>query len=140
VGSFLNYCRLRRIFTAPRNHSAFHSNIRQHIGDLAGKHLTKEKFMEPQDLKASRSTNAVQLLRRLDDIGAIKLDVLLSKSAEIKDIVSAAGGGGSGIAELDEWDRICYPFVIRIGPRRDFELVTVVDELRNLGFDVKARR
>jgi len=30
--------------------------------------------------------------------------------------------------------------VIRIGPRRDFELVTVVDELRNLGFEVKARR
>ena len=95
--------------------------------------------MDSQDFKASRSSSAVQLLRRLDDIGAIKLDVLLSRSAEIKDIVTSAGGG-SGIAELDEWDRICYPFVIRIGPRRDFELVTVVDELRNLGFDVKARR
>ena len=96
--------------------------------------------MEPQDFKATRSASAVQLLRRLDDIGAIKLDVLLSKSAEVKEIVAATGGGGSGIAELDEWDRICYPFVIRIGPRRDFDLVTVVDELRNLGFDVKARR
>jgi hypothetical protein len=96
--------------------------------------------MDSQDYKASRGSSAVQLLRRLDDIGAIKLDVLLSKSAEIKDIVTAAGGGGSSIAELDEWDRICYPFVIRIGPRRDFELVTVVDELRNLGFEVKARR
>lgn len=94
--------------------------------------------MDAQDLKANR--NAVQLLRRLDDIGAIKLDVLLSKSAEIKEAVSASGGGGSGVAEIDEWDRICYPFVIRIGPRQEFDLVTVVDELRTLGFDVKARR
>jgi hypothetical protein len=50
--------------------------------------------MDSQEYKASRGASAVQLLRRLDDIGAIKLDVLLSKSAEIKDIVSAGGGGG----------------------------------------------
>jgi hypothetical protein len=97
--------------------------------------------MSSEEYKASRNVNAVQLLRRLDDIGAIKLDVLLSKSAEIREVVSAAGGGGgaSGLAELDEWDRICYPFVIRIGPRLDFDLVTVVDELKQLGFEVKQR-
>jgi hypothetical protein len=97
--------------------------------------------MDSQDFTAHRSVSAVQLLRRLDDIGAIKLDVLLSKSAEIKDIVSAGGGGSSsGLSDLDEWDRICYPFVLRIGPRHDFDLVTVVNDLRQLGFDVKQRR
>lgn len=95
--------------------------------------------MDSQDLKTSRNVKAVQLLRRLDDIGAIKLDVLLSKSAEIKEIVSAGGGGGGAVAELDEWERICYPFVIRIGQRHDFDLVTVVDELKQLGFDVRQR-
>ena len=96
--------------------------------------------MDSEDFKARRNVNAVQVLRRLDDIGAIKLDVLLSKSAEIKQIVAGAGGGGaSGVAEIDEWDRMCYPFVIRIGPRLDFDLVTVVDELKQLGFDVKQR-
>lgn len=86
-----------------------------------------------------RNSDAVKALRRLDDIGAIKLDVLLSKSAEIKDI-AAGGGGGGGIASLDEWERICYPFYIRIGPRHDFDLVTVVDDLKQLGFDVQFKR
>lgn len=96
--------------------------------------------MGSEDYNARRNMSAVQLLRRLDDIGAIKLDVLLSKAAEIREVVSAAGGGGaSGLAELDEWDRICYPFVIRIGPRHDFDLVTVADELKQLGFEVKQR-
>ena len=95
--------------------------------------------MSSQDFKQNRSASAVQLLRRLDDIGAIKLDVLLSKSAEIKDIVSA-GGGGSGVAQIDEWDRICYPFVIRIGPRHEFDLVSVANELRQLGFQVTQKR
>ena len=96
--------------------------------------------MDSEDYKTNRNVSAVQLLRRLDDIGAIKLDVLLSKSAEIKEIVSAGGGGGGAVAELDEWDRICYPFVIRIGPRHDFDLVSVVNELKQLGFDVKNTR
>ena len=87
----------------------------------------------------SRNADAVKVLRRLNDIGAIKLDVLLSKSAEIKDIV-ASGGGGGGSAMLEEWDRICYPFYIRIGPRHDLDLVTVVDELRQLGFEVNTRK
>lgn len=88
----------------------------------------------------SRNSDAVKTLRRLDDIGAIKLDVLLSKSAEIKDIVAGGGGGiGSG-AMLEEWDRICYPFYIRIGPRHDADLVTVVNDLKQLGFDVQFRQ
>lgn len=97
--------------------------------------------MDSEDFKAGRKLSAVQVLRRLDDIGAIKLDVMLSKSAEIREIVAAAGGGGGGssVAEIDEWDRMCYPFVIRLGPRLDFDLVTVADQLKQLGFDVKQR-
>lgn len=96
--------------------------------------------MDSEDLKASRKLSAVQVLRRLDDIGAIKLDVMLSKSAEIREIVAAAGGGGAGsVAQIDEWDRMCYPFVIRLGPRLDFDLVSVADQLKQLGFDVKQR-
>jgi len=94
--------------------------------------------MDSQDSKA-RNANAVQMLRRLNDIGAIKLDVLLSKSAEIKEIVSAGGGGGAGGVMLDDWERICYPFIIRIGPRADLDLVSVVADLRQLGFEVKQR-
>ena len=95
--------------------------------------------MDSENFKARRNASAVQMLRRLDDIGAIKLDVLLSKSAEIRDVISAGGGGGGASVALEEWENICYPFVVRIGPRHDFDLVTVVDELRQLGFDVKQR-
>ena len=94
--------------------------------------------MDSENFKANRNVSAVKMLRRLDDVGAIKLDVLLSKSAEIREIVSAGSGGG-GAAMLDEWENICYPFIIRIGPRHDFDLVTVVDELKQLGFNVQQK-
>ena len=95
--------------------------------------------MDSEDYKARRNRSAVQALHRLDDIGAIKLDVLLSKAAEIREVAAAAGGGGAGSVALEEWENICYPFVIRIGPRHDFDLVTVADELKQLGFEVKQR-
>jgi hypothetical protein len=82
----------------------------------------------------SRNVRAVEVLRRLDEVGAIKLDVLISKASEINDIVR---GGSGGSAALDEEDRICYPFMIRIGPRHDLDLVSVASELRQLGFEVK---
>ena len=89
----------------------------------------------------NRNKSAVDVLRRLDEIGAIKLDVLLSKSAEIRQIVAGAGGSGAGsVAELDDWEKICYPFVIRIGPRHDLDLVSVANELQQLGFEVRGTR
>jgi len=90
----------------------------------------------------SRNKAAVDVLRRLDELGAIKLDVLLEKSVEINKIITAAGGsgGGGGLAMIDEWERICYPFVIRIGPRSELDLVSVAAELKQLGFDVRAGR
>ena len=81
-----------------------------------------------------RNARAVEVLRRLDEVGAIKLDVLISKASEINEIVRGSGGGS---AALDEEDRICYPFMIRIGPRHDLDLVSVASELRQLGFEVR---
>ncbi len=103
--------------------------------------------MDPQDelvradAASTRNRNAVQVLRRLDELGAIKLDVLLSRSAEISQIITEAGGGGGGGAvRLEDWERICYPFVIRIGPRSELDLVSVAAELKQLGFDVRSGR
>lgn len=103
--------------------------------------------MDPQDELArpdaasTRNRTAVQVLRRLDELGAIKLDVLLAKSAEISAIITEAGGGGGGGAvRLEDWERICYPFVIRVGPRSELDLVSVAAELKQLGFDVRSGR
>lgn len=94
--------------------------------------------MDAQEIRSKdRNARAVEVLRRLDEIGAIKLDVLISKATEIKTIIGGGGGGGGGLAQIDEWDRICYPFMIRIGPRHDLDLVSVASELRQLGFEVK---
>lgn len=84
--------------------------------------------MDSHDVK-NRHAHAADVLRRLDGIGAIKLDVLLSKSAEIQGI--------AGSASIDDEDRrICYPFYIHIGPRADLDLVSVASQLRQLGFDL----
>ena len=94
--------------------------------------------MDSKETTSTRNVRAVEVLKRLDEIGAIKLDVLLSKSAEIKKIIGTSAGGGGGVALDDDWDRICYPFIIRIGPRDDFDLVSVANELTQLGFEVRA--
>ena len=86
--------------------------------------------------KRSSNTQAVEVLRKLNDLGAINLEVLISKAAEIKTITG--GGGGSGAAlELDPEDRICYKHYIRIGPRDEIDLVSVAAELKGLGFEVR---
>jgi hypothetical protein len=79
-----------------------------------------------------RNAQAVDVLRRLNDLGAINLDVMISKADEIKTV----SGAGSAVAELEPGD-ICYPFYIKVGPRQDIDLVSVASELRALGFDVK---
>lgn len=85
-----------------------------------------------QDSKLKETNHrAADVLRRLDAIGAIKLDVLVAKAAEIQGIV-----GGGAAAELDDDHGICYPFYIRIGPRRDLDLVAVAAEVKQLGFDL----
>ena len=80
-----------------------------------------------------RNAEAVEVLRKLNDLGAINLDVLISKAAEIRAI---GGGGGATAAELEPGD-ICYKHYLKIGPRLDFDIVSVAAELRGLGFEVK---
>ena len=92
---------------------------------------------QAQATAAKRSSNAqaIEVLRKLNDLGAINLQVLVSKAAEIR----AIGGGGSGAAlELDDPEfRICYKHYIKIGPRDEIDLVSVAAELKGLGFEVK---
>jgi hypothetical protein len=76
-----------------------------------------------------RNVQATEVLRRLDEIGAIKLDVLASKASDILSI--------AGVSIDDDGDHgICYPFYIRIGPRHDIDLVSVASQLKELGFEL----
>jgi hypothetical protein len=86
------------------------------------------------DKPKHRNAHAAELLRRLDEIGAINLGVLVSKSAEIQGI---AGGTSGTISEVEH--DICYPFVMQVGPHppREIDLVSVVNQLRDLGFEVR---
>jgi hypothetical protein len=95
--------------------------------------ITRRTLMENQEAKpkyrlAGRNVQAVEVLRRLDELGAIKLDVLLERSAEIQSVLESVDV---------EPGEICYPFYIRIGPRLDIDLVSVANELRQLGFEIK---
>jgi hypothetical protein len=76
-----------------------------------------------------RSHQATEVLRRLDQLGAIKLDVLLAKAMEIREIV-----GGSVADDIDDHP-ICYKNYIHIGPR-DLDLVSVTAQVKELGFDL----
>jgi len=94
--------------------------------------------METQATAKTRDRNAhaVDVLRRLNDLGAINLEVMIAKADEIKAVTG--GGGASGAAtELDPEDKICYPFYIKVGPRLDVDIVSVASELKSLGFEVK---
>ena len=82
-----------------------------------------------------RNAQAVEVLRRLNDLGAINLETMISKADEIKAVTR--GGGAGAATELDPEDGMCYPFYIRFGPRRDIDLVSVASELKSLGFEVK---
>jgi hypothetical protein len=83
-----------------------------------------------------RNAQAVDVLRRLNDLGAINLETMISKADEIR-AVTRGGGGSSVASELEPQDGICYPFYIKLGPRLDVDIVSVASELRALGFEVK---
>ena len=87
--------------------------------------------------RADRNTQAVEVLRRLNDLGAINLEVMIAKAAEIKTITGGGGGGASSFSELEPEDRICYKFYLKLGPREEIDIVSVAAELRGLGFEVK---
>jgi len=89
--------------------------------------------IKPRD----RNGRAIEVLRRLNDLGAINLEVMISKADEIRAVTRGSGGGSGAATELDPEDRICYPFYIQLGPRLDIDIVSVAGELRSLGFEVK---
>ena len=89
--------------------------------------------METATARTKDRAHAVDVLRRLNDIGAINLDVMIAKADEIK---ALSGGGGSAASELEPEDRICYRFYIKFGPRLDVDIVSVASELKALGFEV----
>lgn len=76
--------------------------------------------------KGERSAAAA--LKALDEIGAISLDKLVGSAQEVRNALA-------GHAFLEPGD-ICYPFIIRIGPRQDFDLVTVAEQMKQLGFEL----
>jgi hypothetical protein len=88
--------------------------------------------MNVTDEKAKlQSNHAADVLRRLDAIGAINIGVLVSKASEVLNI--------TGASLDDDGDHgICYPFYIRIGPRQDIDIVSVVSQLQSLGFEVRS--
>jgi len=89
---------------------------------------------QAQATAAKRSnTEAIEVLRKLNDLGAINLQVLISKASEIKQI----SGGGSATLDDDPEHRICYKHYIKIGPRDEIDLVSVAAELKGLGFEVR---
>ena len=80
-------------------------------------------------MEKDRGVHAAEVLRRLDEIGAIKLDVLTSKASEILNV--------AGVSLDDDDHGICYPFYIRVGPPRDVDLVSVASQLKQLGFELR---
>jgi len=80
-------------------------------------------------MNKDRNIHAAEVLRRLDEVGAIKLDVLTAKASEIHGI--------AGVSLEDDEHNICYPFYVRIGPRSDIDLVSVAGQLKQLGFELK---
>lgn len=95
--------------------------------------------METQATARTRDRNAhaVDVLRRLNDLGAINLEVMIAKADEIKAVTGGGGGASGAVTELDPEDKICYPFYIKVGPRLDVDIVSVASELKSLGFEVK---
>ncbi len=90
---------------------------------------------QAQATAAKRSnTEAIEVLRKLNDLGAINLQVLISKASEIKQI---SGGGSGATLDDDPEHRICYKHYIKIGPRDEIDLVSVAAELKGWGFEVR---
>jgi len=75
--------------------------------------------------------HAAEVLRRLDQIGAINLNVLVTKASEVLNIVGANFDDDDGIY------RMCYRQMVHIGPRGDIDVVSMVSQLTSLGFEVK---
>lgn len=75
------------------------------------------------------SDRSVATLQALEKVGAINLDVLLSKAGEVQDALEAAG------VEIEPGE-ICYRFTMHIGPHFG-DVVGVAAEVQRLGFAIE---
>jgi hypothetical protein len=75
------------------------------------------------------SERSVETLKALDKIGAINLDVLVSRAAEVQGVLKEVG------VELEPGE-ICYRFTMHIGPHFG-DVVSVAAEVERLGFAIE---
>ena len=75
------------------------------------------------------SDRSVATLKALEQVGAINLDVLLSRASEVQSALKEAG------VELEPGD-ICYKFTMHIGPHFG-DVVSVAAEVQRLGFAIE---
>ena len=75
------------------------------------------------------SDRSIATLKALEEVGAINLEVLLSKAAEVQGALRTAG------IELEPGD-ICYKFTMHIGPHFG-DVVGVAAEVQRLGFAIE---
>jgi hypothetical protein len=75
------------------------------------------------------SDRSVATLKALEQVGAINLDVLLSRANEVQGALKEAG------VELEPGD-ICYKFTMHIGPHFG-DVVSVAAEVQRLGFAIE---
>jgi ABC-type tungstate transport system permease subunit len=75
------------------------------------------------------SDRSVATLKALEKVGAINLDVLLTRADEVQSALQDAG------VELEPGD-ICYKFTMHIGPHFG-DVVGVAAEVQRLGFAIE---
>jgi ABC-type tungstate transport system permease subunit len=75
------------------------------------------------------SDRSVATLKALEKVGAINLDVLLTRANEVQSALKDAG------VELEPGD-ICYKFTMHIGPHFG-DVVGVAAEVQRLGFAIE---
>jgi hypothetical protein len=75
------------------------------------------------------SDRSVATLKALEKVGAINLDVLLSRASEVQEALKEAG------VDLEPGD-ICYKFTMHIGPHFG-DVVGVAAEVQRLGFAIE---
>jgi len=82
-------------------------------------------------MQLANNETAFKVLQRLNEIGAINLDVIVNRGEEVGSILSDVG--------IDDWDHgICYKFYIRVFYRGEFtgpttSLTDVVAAVKQLG-------
>jgi hypothetical protein len=92
--------------------------------------------MHERTAKLANHETAIAVLQRLNEIGAINLDIIVNRGHEIGSILSDVG--------IDDWDHgICYKNYIRVFYRGEIDtpitsLSDVVVAVKELGIQTRA--